>query len=140
MLDQYKSRKIYVIVDALDECKEEGIADFLRRVVRTGLSPRSKIKWLLISRPLDSAEKELLTRSDQELVSLELNSDHISQAVKTYVASRAAELDRRQRYRPVLRREVEAALLEKAEDTFLWVSLVYARLESVASNKVLATI
>ena len=140
MLDHCKSQRIYVIVDALDECQDRGMAELLRLIVRTGLGHRSKIKWLLTSRPLDSAEQELLTGSDQGRVSLELNSNHVAEAVKIYAASRAAELDCRQRYGLVLRRNVEAALVEKAEDTFLWVSLVCKRLESVPRDNVLATI
>ncbi|OCK96077.1 putative G-protein beta WD 40 repeat-containing protein [Cenococcum geophilum 1.58] len=140
MLDHCKSQRIYVIVDALDECQDKGMAELLRLIVRTGLGYHSKIKWLLTSRPLDSAEQELLTGSNQERVSLELNSNHVAEAVKTYAASRAAELDCRQRYGPVLRQKVEAALVEKAEETFLWVSLVCKRLESVPRDNVLATI
>jgi len=140
MLDRCKSRRVYVIVDALDECQDGGMAEFLKLIVRTGLDQPSKIKWLLTSRPLDSAQRELLSGSDQVMVSLELNSKYVAEAVKTYIAARAAELDRRQNYGPALRRKVEAELTGKAEDTFLWVSLVCKRLESVCRAKVLTTI
>jgi hypothetical protein len=140
MLEYCKSQRIYVIVDALDECQNEGMAELLKLIVRTGLGHRSKIKWLLTSRPLDSAERELLGGSDQELVSLDLNSSHIAEAVKIYTASRVTELDRRQKYGTVLRSKVEATLIQKAEDTFLWVSLVCRRLECVSRDKVLDAI
>ena len=140
MLDRCKCQRGYVIVDALDECQDEGMAEFLKLIVRTGLNHPSKIKWLLTSRPLDSAERELLAGSDQVLVSLELNSEHVAEAVKTYIAARTAELDRRQNYGLALRWEVAAELTEKAENTFLWVSLVCKRLESVCRSKVLTTI
>jgi hypothetical protein len=140
MLDRCKCRRVYVIVDALDECQDEGMADFLKLIVRTGLNHLSKIKWLLTSRPLDSAERELLVESDQVRVSLELNSKHVSEAVKTYIAYKAAELDHRHSYGQKLRREVETELNKKAEDTFLWVSLVCKRLESVRRDKALTTI
>ena len=78
MLDDCQCRKVYVVVDALDECQDEGIADFFRVIVRYGLYQPSKIKWLLISRPLDSVEQELSVGADQVLVSLELNSKHVS--------------------------------------------------------------
>ena len=120
MLDRCKCRRVYVIVDALDECQDEGMADFLKLIVRTGLNHLSKIKWLLTSRPLDSAERELLVGSDQVRVSLELNSKHVSEAVKTYIAYKAAELDHRHSYGQTLLRQVETELNRKAEDTFLW--------------------
>ena len=83
MLDLCQCPKIYVIVDALDECRDSGMADLLKCIVRVGLSRPSRIKWLLTSRLLDSAERELLARSDQVQVSLELDSQHISQSVDT---------------------------------------------------------
>jgi hypothetical protein len=140
MLSRCKCPRVYVIVDALDECQDDGMADFLKIIVRTGLDQPSKIKWLLTSRPLDSAEQELLAGSDQVGVSLELNQKHLSEVVKTYIASKAIELDRRHHYGPTLRQKVETELAAKAEDTMLWVSLVCRRLESVHRDKALTTI
>ncbi|KFY93613.1 hypothetical protein V498_04319 [Pseudogymnoascus sp. VKM F-4517 (FW-2822)] len=140
MLHGCKCARVYVIVDALDECQDDDMADLLRLIVRTGLDQPSKIKWLLTSRPLDSAERELLAGSDQVRVSLELNQKHLSEVVKTYITSKAIELDRRNHYGPTLRQKVEAELASKAEDTFLWVSLVCRRLESIPKDKALATI
>ncbi|ENI06404.1 hypothetical protein COCC4DRAFT_39559 [Bipolaris maydis ATCC 48331] len=138
MLELCKSRRVYVIVDGLDECQDNGMAEFLKLVVRTGLN--SKAKWLLTSSSLDVAKQELLGDTDQVLINLELNEGHITQAVRTYAAKRAADLDRRHDYGAVRCRQVEAALIEKAEGTFLWISLVCARLENVDPDEALATI
>lgn len=73
MLDQCKCQRVYIIVDGLDECQDHGMTDLLKLIVRTGLNNPSKIKWLLTSRPLDSAKRELLAGHDQLQVSLELN-------------------------------------------------------------------
>ncbi|KFZ18716.1 hypothetical protein V501_01054, partial [Pseudogymnoascus sp. VKM F-4519 (FW-2642)] len=140
MLHRCRCPRVYVIVDALDECQDDGMADLLKLIVRTGLDQPSKIKWLLTSRPLDSAEQELLAGTDQVGVSLELNQKHLSEVVKTYIASKAIELDRRHHYGPALRQKVETELAAKAEDTFLWVSLVCKRLESVHRDEALTTI
>lgn len=140
MLHQCKCPRVYVVVDALDECQDNGMGDLLKLIVRTGLDYPSKIKWLLTSRPLDSAERELLAGSDQVLVSLELNSKHISEAVKTYINYKVTELDRRSTYGPTLRQKIHTELTNKAEDTFLWVSLVCRRLESVHREKALTTV
>jgi hypothetical protein len=64
----------------------------------------------------------------------------VTAAVKTYAASRVTELDRLHKYGKVLRDAVEAALVQKAEDTFLWVSLVCSRLERIELKKALDTI
>jgi hypothetical protein len=140
MLHRCKCPRVYVIVDALDECQDDGMADLLKLIVRTGLDQPSKIKWLLTSRPLDYAEQELLAGSDQVGVSLELNQKHLSEAVKTYIASKVIELDRRHRYGLELRQKVETELAAKAEYTVLWVSLVCRRLESVHRDEALTTI
>ncbi|KAF2278229.1 uncharacterized protein EI97DRAFT_414568 [Westerdykella ornata] len=138
MLDCCRSRRISVVVDALDECRDQTLAEFLRLIVRTGLAPN--IKWLVTSRPLDSAEQELLSGSDQVMVSLDLNSEHVAHAVKRYIGARVYELDRRHKYGLVLRQELETKLTEKAAETFLWVSLVCKRLEEVSKANVLDVI
>jgi hypothetical protein len=50
------------------------------------------------------------------------------------------ELTRRQKYGAMLKQKLKAELTEKAEGTFLWVSLACRRLESVCREKALITI
>ncbi|KAK5202848.1 hypothetical protein LTR96_011230 [Exophiala xenobiotica] len=140
MLHHCRCARLYVIVDALDECQGSGMAELLRLVVRTGLDRPSRLKWLVTSRPLDSAERVLLAAPDQVGVSLDLNSDHISQGVQTYISYKVAELDRWCEYGPSYRDNIEEELYTKAEDTFLWVSLVCRRLKSVKREDALSVI
>lgn len=62
-------QKVYVVVDDLDKYRKEGMAEFLRIIVRTGLE-YSNVRWLLTSRPLDDADRELLTTTEQVGISL----------------------------------------------------------------------
>ncbi|KAJ6094247.1 G-protein beta WD- 40 repeats containing protein [Penicillium canescens] len=140
MMDRSTASKIYMIVDGLDECQDGGIADFLKLIVRNGLDRPAKIKWLLTSRPLDSAERALLTGNDQVQVSLELNSNYVSEAVKSYIAYKVDELSRYHKYGQELKMEMKMELSAKAEGTFLWVSLACKRLESVHQDEALTTI
>jgi len=140
MLDRCRGRRIYVVVDALDECEKGQVGEVLRCIVRTGLGRFSNIKWLLTSRPLDSAEQHLLGSSDQVLVSLDLNSSHVARAVEAYVESRVHELSRLKRYSKELQKSIKAALIRKAEGIFLWVSLVCGRLEQVSRLEAMATL
>jgi len=140
IVEQCESRRVYVVIDALDECQEDGLWELLTFVVRTGLDRPSKVKWLLTSRPLDAAEKTLLASHEQVRVSLDLNSAHISRAVETYVSFKASELDQRHRYGEPLRQKIEKELIGKAEGTFLWVSLVCKRLEEVSASDTLLAI
>ncbi|KAJ5737296.1 uncharacterized protein N7483_002421 [Penicillium malachiteum] len=140
MLDQCDCLRVYVIMDALDECQDSGMVNFLKLIIRNGLDQPTKIKWLLTSRPLEAAERTLLAGHKQMQVSLELNLEHISQSVQTYISYKVDELNLRNRYGEVLMRRLKTELFAKAERTFLWVSLVCKRLEDICVDEALATI
>jgi hypothetical protein len=139
MLDHCRPRKVYVVIDALDECEDKDMADFLGRIVRRGLY-QSGVKWLLTSRPLDSAEQKLLTGDDQIGLSLELNSEHVARGVQAYIAAKVLELDREKHYGENLRLRLITELTLKAEATFLWVSLMCKVLEGISAKDALATV
>ncbi|KAK6534989.1 hypothetical protein TWF281_006288 [Arthrobotrys megalospora] len=139
MLDQCECSRVYAIVDALDECQDD-MEDFLKLLARTGLGQPSKIKWLLTSRPSDTTHRELLTRSNQALVSLEDNPRLVAAGVAVYIAERVTELSNRNSYSSELRKELEDQLIQKAEGTYMWVSLVCKELENVPRHDALATI
>lgn len=140
MLELCTCPRVYVLVDALDECQKEGMADLLQAVVRTGLSRPARVKWLLVSRPLDIAQQKLLVGNDQLLVSLELNVEHVSQGVQAYITHKVDELDRWWSPDTFPRDEIERELCRKAQGTFLWVHLVCRRLEDVSAEDALTTI
>lgn len=144
MLDRCSSgsSKTYIVVDALDECQDSGMVDFLKLIVRHGLDRPAKIKWLLTSRPLQAAESALLSRYDQLLVSLDVNQRHISQSVQNYISFKVNELSQQntRRYGKALTRKVKSELSAKTDGTFLWVSLVCKRLEGIHPDNVLAMI
>jgi hypothetical protein len=119
IIDHCNCKRVYIIVDSLNECQDNDLADFLRPIVRNRLDHPSKIKWILTSRPLDSAERELLAGRDQVKVSLELNSGHVSDAVHICITFKVDKLSRRQRYREKQKHTLQAELTKKAEGTFL---------------------
>jgi hypothetical protein len=129
MLNRCSHQRVYVVVDALDECENQGMAELLRLIVRTGLDHHN-VKWLLTSRPLDSADQELLTTAEQVGIGLELNSGHLEAAIQTYVSHKVSELYPDRYYGSQTPWKVTSELLKRAEGTFLWVSLVCKRLES----------
>lgn len=63
MIDRCDCSKTYLVVDALDECQDGHLEEFLNALVMNRLhsSGRCGVKWLLTSRPLDSAERTLPT-------------------------------------------------------------------------------
>jgi hypothetical protein len=142
MLARCKSSRVYVVVDALDECQDEGMAEFLKSIVRKGLDHPAKIKWMLTSRPWDGAERVLLAGHDQVQVSLngEVYSQSVSEAVEAYITSKVEELSRQHRYGATLTSEIKTELTKRSEGTFLWVGLVCKALESVRREEALSTV
>lgn len=140
VLDRCTRPRVYIVIDALDECQGDDMAGFLKLIVRNGLDHPKKIRWLLTSRPSDVAERALIPGHEQMQVSLELNSDSVSQSVQAYVSHKVDELSHQNRYNDTLRNELKIHLSSKAEGTFLWVSLVCKVLEEVSRDSVLALI
>ncbi|KUL82100.1 hypothetical protein ZTR_10077 [Talaromyces verruculosus] len=128
MLHHCQHQRVYVLVDALDECQNHGMTEFLRLIVRTGLD-HHHVKWLLTSRPLDIADQELLTTTEQVGIALELNSDYLEAAIKIYVGHKVNELYPSHHYGFETPQRIASELLKRAGGTFLWVSLVCKKLE-----------
>lgn len=133
MINHCRRQRVYVVVDALDECQNGEIGEFLKLIVRTGLD-NANVRWLLTSRPLDDADRELLNTTQEIGIGLELHFDYLEAAIKTYVSHKVRELYPVHRYGQNIPQSLETQLLEKAEGTFLWVSLVCKRLENDGSG------
>jgi hypothetical protein len=134
MITHCGRQRVYVVVDALDECQGEGMAELLRIIVRTGLD-YSHVRWLLTSRPLDDADRELLTTAEQVGIGLELNSDHLDAAIKTYVKEKVRFLYPPNDVGQRISQQLGTELLQRAEGTFLWISLACKMLEDDGSGE-----
>jgi hypothetical protein len=121
---------IYLLVDALDECTSD-LSALLRIITDDGLAQRSRVKWLVTSRNVPAIEKYLQPDSAGVKVSLEISANHVSKAVASFVDFKVKRLAATQKYDRSIRAEVQQQLYDKAEGTFLWVSLVCKELESV---------
>jgi hypothetical protein len=120
----------YLLIDALDECTS-GLPELLRIITSTGLGRRSRVKWLVTSRNIAEIERYLQPDMLGAKVSLEVKASYVSRAVATFVEYKVQQLAAVQKYEPGLEAEVLQQLRDKAEGTFLWVSLVCKELEKV---------
>jgi hypothetical protein len=120
----------YLLIDGLDECTS-GLSDLLRIITDSSIVQCSNCKWLLTSHNVPDIERFLDPSSVSGKVSLELNASHISKAVVAYVDYKVQHLAAAQKNDPETEAEVRQQLYNKAEGTFLWVSLVCKKLESV---------
>jgi hypothetical protein len=130
MLDDASLPPTYLLVDALDECTS-GLSELLEVITDASVGRRSNVKWLVTSRNVPEIERYLQPDSLGVKVSLEVKASHVSRAVVAFVEYKVRRLATVQRYDPVLQAEVQQQLRDKAEGTFLWVSLVCKELEKV---------
>ena len=122
-----KFAKIYLMVDALDECRFE-LSPLLHEIASEKCSP--KIKWLVTSRN-EVLIREHLQSRNRPCLSLEVNSSHVENSVNTYILAKVESLAESKRYDSKLRKEVEEYISNKADGTFLWVALVCEELQKI---------
>lgn len=137
MLDEYQhtGATVFIVVDALDECREEALASFLREVVRTGLDRPKRIKWLLTSRPLGSMEYDLMAGAKRVHVSLEINAGCVDDGIQNFVSSQVDKLAQKHGYDAPTKQAVREAIRVRANGTFLWASIVCKRLEDISVHE-----
>jgi hypothetical protein len=78
---------------------------------------------------LDEADRELLNTAGQVGIGLELNSDHLDAAIKTYAKEKIRFLYPFNNAGQQILQRLGTELLQRAEGTFLWISLVCKMLE-----------
>jgi hypothetical protein len=127
-------KSIYLIIDALDECKTN-LDQLLELISRTALTS-TRVKWIVSSRNEPNIEARLRLDSTQPRLSLELNEEHVSRAVQVFIDFRVSKL-RRIEDDGELQEIVRGQIYAKANGTFLWAALVLKELEPVESWDVL---
>ncbi|KAK4060256.1 uncharacterized protein Triagg1_10806 [Trichoderma aggressivum f. europaeum] len=120
-----------LVIDAGDECEADQ-AKLLDFILQHSSLPR--VKWIITSRNGPIIKQKLSTCSSRALLSLELKDIEakISDAVDTYIKYSVSRLDL-VRDDKELQDDLEKAMRQKVNGTFLWVSLVMKELEQVES-------
>ncbi|KAK3359288.1 WD40-repeat-containing domain protein, partial [Lasiosphaeria hispida] len=126
----------YLIIDALDECKETDLPQLLKFIVK--VSSISHIKWIISSRNWHSIEESLKAAKQKVRLSLELNEESVSSAVSIYIQRKVDELAQLKEYDNKIRDAVRQHLAFNANGTFLWVALVCQELEKVTRARVIS--
>ena len=125
ILEKTHLKRIYYIVDALDECDFSSQEAFLRLLTIRSNSGRDvqqrKVRWLITSRN-ESLPQQYLARFLS--IDLERKSSQISRSVGEYINARVAELADQKQYDSKTRQIVLEELHRKVEGTFLWAALV----------------
>lgn len=123
-------RDMIVIIDALDECLTD-LTEFLELIRQSSSS--SAIKWLVSSRNEINVQDVLLNTEHKSVISLELNSESVSAAIKTYIYYQVQLLSKEKRYQQNTTDSIQEYLANNADGTFLWVALVCEMLKKAPS-------
>ncbi|KAL6885998.1 WD40-repeat-containing domain protein [Trichoderma evansii] len=113
----------YLLIDALDECVS-GREELLDLLVEN-LSASSRVKWIVSSRDWPEIEVRLAESDsiEKNSLSLEVNADLVSRAVDAYIEHEISKLILIKQY-STLKDQIQEQMHQKANGTFLWVSLV----------------
>ncbi|KAI9679706.1 MAG: hypothetical protein M1822_007312 [Bathelium mastoideum] len=128
--------KVYILVDAVDECHEQSAKVFLK-LLQASLEPINKVKWIISSRNEQYIREYLDGPSAAYDTSLELNSTHVAKAVQSFITSKVNSLARRKDYTEEISNSIKNRLMEKADGTFLWAALVCKELEQLPERRAL---
>ncbi|KAL4919568.1 hypothetical protein BDW62DRAFT_199593, partial [Aspergillus aurantiobrunneus] len=118
---------IFLLIDGLDEC-ELDLPKLLRFITATKSTSTVQVKWVVSSRNRDNIEQALEFDDRKNKLSLELNANHISDAVAAYIDHRVSRLTALQK-RGILLEQVKKQLRQKSDGTFLWVSMVIQEMQ-----------
>lgn len=115
-------QRTYLIIDALDECDKD-LNDLLQ-LISISLSKCDKVRWLVTSRP----EVELNQLSNTSSI-LELDAQSLKDPVNIYIKHKCSALKQRKGYTTDILANIETRIRQQAENTFLWVWLVFKELD-----------
>jgi hypothetical protein len=127
MIQHSTKATIYLLIDALDEC-ELDLPELLHLIAAIKSTSSVQVKWLVSSRNRDDIGQALEFNDSKSKLSLELNANHISDAVTAYINYQVSQLTALQRNK-VLLEQFKDQLLQKSDGTFLWVALVVQEMQ-----------
>ncbi|EPE09083.1 nacht and wd40 domain protein [Ophiostoma piceae UAMH 11346] len=118
----------YVAVDALDECASSvqllaQISEFVHLT--------DKVKWLISSRP------EVVDEANDSMLSpfrVDIDSQVLTAPVQAYIAHKLSKLRSEREYSAETWQEMCTVIGERAQNTFLWVWLIFQELDPKHSS------
>jgi hypothetical protein len=141
ILDDPSLTRVYLMIDALDEC-DFGLEQLLDFITENS-SKLCKVKWLVSSRNRSDIEMRLRPIAPlRSKISLESdsNSTNISLGVKAFIETKVSKLANDRKYKSEVREVVSKYLSVNAKGTFLWVALVCKELQHVRAQRAISVL
>ena len=124
MLEDPNAGEVYILIDALDECKKSSREALLKVLAKLFVAPRLdgnlNVKFLIICRPESDIQGYLQDINGH----LRIDSGKVNADLSKFIQVKVNDLSKKKKFPPQLKQDVEDALKKKAEGTFLWASLV----------------
>ncbi|KAK8113552.1 hypothetical protein PG984_014078 [Apiospora sp. TS-2023a] len=115
-----QAEEVWIVLDALDECPKRndesagGLLSWIHRLRHAGLN----IHLLVTSRP-EQDIKAAIEKFKYAPQIINLQSDLVKNDINAYIRTRTREMERWKTH-PGVQREIEVALIEKADGMFRW--------------------
>ncbi|RFU30781.1 hypothetical protein B7463_g5552, partial [Scytalidium lignicola] len=128
MLQSLVDDKVYILIDALDECEESSRGDFLALLGELG--EVANVKILITGRP----ELDIEETAQSMGRSLRIDSGNINEDLSQFINIQIAKLQKKKKYPLKLINDIKTTLQHKAGGTFLWASLVLKDIEATKTS------
>ncbi|KAH7118588.1 ankyrin repeat-containing domain protein, partial [Dactylonectria estremocensis] len=139
MLKDSSTGKVFCLIDGLDECREQSLRPFLRKIAEcvnpTLLNPAGSLKIVLVSRETPDFLSEHLSRFPRHA---DLNADRKTkplQPLAIYIETKVAALVQERCFDEPLASCLSEVFHRSGDGSFLWVDLAIAHLESHTSEQ-----
>jgi hypothetical protein len=135
------AQSVVIILDALDECKEEQREPLIEKLsnfysLQCSVK-QSPVKFLLTSRPYDNIERAFLSLTNQ-VPTIRLRgedmSDIISQEINVVMNNKLNEISGFRSLTTDVQEALRSRLSENPNRTYLWLSLIWKELEVIISS------
>jgi hypothetical protein len=142
MLKDPNAGEVYILIDALDECEKLSRGDLLNVLAKLFIAPQPdrnlNVKFLIICRPESDIQQNLHDINGPEHGSghLRVDSGKVNADLSKFIQVKVDDLSKKKSLPLQLKQDVEDALKNKAEGTFLWASLVIDDLYKAPKHQV----
>ncbi|RBA10303.1 hypothetical protein FPRO05_06239 [Fusarium proliferatum] len=131
-----KPGKIVCVMDAIDECEEESMTKaigFLTSIIFDDRSSANRGDWLKIvitSRYNQQLDDMFGSMPEHHQVRLAEHAVFTSRDIETFIRARCVQVQMSTRCSDAMRCAIEKELIERSDNTFLWVHMVLDLLET----------
>jgi ankyrin repeat protein/energy-coupling factor transporter ATP-binding protein EcfA2 len=131
-----KSGPTIVIIDALDECEKDSRRSLLQAIkgfiqgLERPIAGGKYVKFVLTSRPLEDVER-IIDRVSEHRIHIDDCQSGPDGDLQIYIRQRLGEISEQHQFNQEFRHSLQELLYSKSGQTFLWVHMILAALESV---------